>query len=149
MLLVARACSNFMVFGVIVTITMLEKLVTIITFVSLCLLFVLLNVTVPTNIGPFGILTVFIFAYLSSLGVMTFCLHFLSRLISHLSSAFTVRKPLRVLSFRRSYYYSTVLAAAPIMLVCLQSVGSVGVTEFLLVVLFTVIGSVYISKRIQ
>lgn len=138
-----------MVVGVIVTITMLEKLVTIITVVSLCLLFVLLNATVPTSIGPFGILSVFIFAYLSSLGVMTFCLYLFSRLISHLSSAFTVKKPIGALTFRRAYYYSTVIAAAPIMLIGLQSVGSIGIYEVLLVVLFTLIGCVYISKRIR
>ena len=52
------------------------------------------------------------------------------------------------LSFRRSYYFSTVLAAAPVMLIGLQSVGSVGIYEFILVMLFVVIGCVYIAKRI-
>lgn len=145
--LVARACSNFMVLGVIVIIRMLEKIILVITVASLCLLVILLNVATPTGIGPFGILAVFAFAYLSLLGVMTFLIFSISRIVSHLSSAFTVKKPIRTLSFKESYYYSTVVAAAPIMLVGLQSVGSIGPYESLLIVLFVVIGCVYITKR--
>ncbi len=126
---------------------MLKKAVIIITLVSLCLLVALVNTTTPTGIGPFGILAVYMSAYLSLLGVMTFFIFFISKLTSHLSSAFTVRKPILALSFKKSYYYSTIFAAAPIMLIGLQSVGSVGWYEIGLVVLFVVIGCIYITKR--
>lgn len=128
---------------------MLKKLIAIITIISLCLLGVLLNTTAPATAGPFGILAIFIFAYLSSLGVMTYFLYSTSRIISHLGSAFTVKSPLDAMSFRMAYYYSTVLAAAPIMLIGLQSVGSIGLYEFVLVLLFTVIGCIYVTKRIH
>jgi len=128
---------------------MLEKLIAIITIASLCLLALLLNTTTPATAGPFGILAIFIFAYLSSLGVMTYFLYGASRIVSHLASAFTVKKPVGTMSFKRAYYYSTVLAAAPIMLIGLQSVGAIGVYEFALVLLFTIIGCVYITKRIR
>jgi hypothetical protein len=55
---------------------------------------------------------------------------------------------MQAMSFRRAYYFSTVLAAAPVMLVGLQSVGAIGIYEFILVVVFEVIGCVYITKRI-
>jgi hypothetical protein len=128
---------------------MLEKIVAITTVTSLCLLAVLLNITAPTTIGPLGILAVFILGYLSSLGVMTYFLYSFSRLIAHLGAAFTVKRPLQPIAFRHAYYYSTVVAAAPIMLIGLQSVGSVGVYELLLVLVFIVIGCVYITKRIR
>ncbi|MDB5166863.1 MAG: hypothetical protein JWN26_8 [Candidatus Saccharibacteria bacterium] len=128
---------------------MLEKIVAIITITSLCLLAVLLNISVPTTVGPLGILAVFILGYLSSLGVMTYFLYSFSRLLAHLGSAFTVKKPLSPMPFRLAYYYSTVVAAAPIMLIGLQSVGAIGVYGFLLVVAFTVIGCIYITKRIR
>ena len=128
---------------------MLEKIIVIMTLVSLCLLAILLNTTAPATAGPFGILAIFIFAYLSSLGMTTYFLYGASRILSHLATAFTVKKPLRAMTFKRAYYYSTVLAAAPIMLIGLQSVGSIGVYEFILVLLFTVIGCVYITKRIN
>ena len=141
--------SIFSTDGGIVAIRMLKKIVAITTIVSVCLVAILLNVTIPTSVGPLGILTVFIFAYLSSLGVMTYFLYATIGVTAHLSAAFTVKRPFPALSFKRAYYFSTVLAAAPIMLIGLQSVGSIGIYEFLLVIIFTVIGCLYISKRIQ
>lgn len=134
-------------FGVIVIISMLKKIVVVITIVSLCLLIFLVNTSTPTGIGPFGILAVFMSAYLSLLGVMTFFIFSVSKLTAHLSTAFTVRKPILALSFKKSYYYSTVFAAAPIMLIGLQSVGSISPYELALVALFVVIGCIYITKR--
>jgi hypothetical protein len=128
---------------------MLEKIVAITTITSLCLLAVLLNVTSPTTIGPFGILIVFILGYTSSLGVVTYILYTASRLIAHFSSAFTVKRPISSMPFRVAYYYSTVISAAPIMLIGLQSVGAIGFYEVILVGLFSVIGCVYITKRIR
>ena len=58
-----------------------------------------------------------------------------------------VRKPVKPMQFRRAYYFSTVLAAAPVMLVGLQSVTSVGIYEVLLVALFEVVACIYIGRR--
>ena len=128
---------------------MLKKIVAVTTIASLCLLVILLNVTAPTTVGPFGILVIFILGYLSSLGVMTYFLYSISRITAHLAVTFTVKRPLQAMPFRHAYYYSTVIAAAPIMLIGLQSVGSIGIYEFVLVLLFLVIGCVYITKRIR
>jgi hypothetical protein len=126
---------------------MLQRVIAIITFVSLCLLSLMLVTTTPASAGPFGLLLIFITAYLTCLGLVSFFLYGMSRVIVYASAGFTMRRPMQALPFRRSYYYSTVLAAAPVMLVGLQSVGAIGIYEFLLVVLFEVIGCVYITKR--
>jgi hypothetical protein len=126
---------------------MLNKIIMITTIVSLCLLVFLLNVTTPATAGPFGILAIFIFAYLSSLGVVTYFLYGISRVITYLSVEFMVRRPLEPLTLKRSYYYSTIVAAAPILLAGLQSVGAGGIYEFTLVLIFVVIGCLYVSKR--
>ena len=128
---------------------MLKKFLSITTVLSLCLLFVLLNVTNPSSAGPFGILVVFILAYMSSLGVVAFLVYWSMRLISYFSKPFMLKKPIERLSLRRSYYYATVIAATPIMIIGLQSVGSIGVYELLLVIIFAAIGCLYISKRIN
>lgn len=127
---------------------MLEKVVTLSATISLCLLFIILNLTSPTTIGPFGILAVFVLGYTSLIGLVTYIFYGMSRVIVAIGSAFTARKPLSSLSFRRSYYYSTLFSLSPIMLVGLQSVGSIGLYEVILVLIFTVIGTIYISKRI-
>jgi len=128
---------------------MLKIFVTIISVISLCLLTVLLNVTTPATAGPFGILAIFFFAYLLSLGVITYLIFWGSYVIARVSMIFIVRKPLEVMTFKSSYYYSTVIAAVPILLIGLQSVGAVGLYEFILVMVFAVIGCLYVSKRVQ
>jgi len=127
---------------------MLQRVIALITVVSLCLLTLMLVTTTPASAGPFGLLLIFITAYLTFLGLISFFLYGFSRIIVYASGGFTLRRPVQPMSFRRAYYYSTILAAAPVMLVGLQSVGAVGIYEFLLVVLFEVIGCLYITKRI-
>ncbi len=127
---------------------MLQRVIAIITLVSLCLLSLMLVFTTPASAGPFGLLMIFITAYLTSLGLISFFLYGGSRLFAYASSGFTMKKPIQPLSFRRSYYFSTVLAAAPVMLIGLQSVGAIGFYEVVLVLVFEVIGCVYIAKRI-
>jgi hypothetical protein len=127
---------------------MLQRVIAIITVVSLCLLTLMLVTTTPASAGPFGLLLLFISAYLTFLGLISFFLFGISRVIVYASAGFTMRRPMQAMSFRRAYYYSTVLAAAPVMLVGLQSVGAVGIYEFILVVLFEVIGCIYITRRI-
>ena len=61
---------------------------------------------------------------------------------------FQARRPAKPMSFRRAYYFSTILAAVPVMLISLQSVGSVTWYEAVLVIVFAALGCLYISKRI-
>lgn len=126
---------------------MLQRVIALITIVSLCLLTLMLTTTTPATAGPFGLLVIFISAYLASVGLISFFLYGLSRVMVYASSGVSVRKPLQVMPFKRAYYFSTIIAAAPVMLIGLQSVGSVGIYEFILVVVFVVIGCVYVAKR--
>lgn len=135
-----KCYSNVVMFKIIILIT---------TLASLCLLGILLNVTTPATIGPFGILAIFVFAYVLSLGVVTFFVFYFSKLLNRLSLIFVARKPLGEMSFRHSYYYSTIFAAVPILFIGLQSVGAVGLYEVILVLIFVAIGCLYVSKRIE
>lgn len=119
-----------------------------ITTLSMVFLAVFLNVTTPATAGLFGVLIIFFFAYLSSLGLVTFFLFFISHAVNRVFYAIDTKKSFQALSFKRSYYYSTVIAAAPVMLVGLQSVGAIGLYEFILVLIFVVVGCLYVSKKI-
>jgi hypothetical protein len=109
----------------------------------------MLTFTSPATAGPFGLLVIFITAYLTFVGLISFFLFGINRLIIMVSSGMTVRKPLRAMEFKRAYYYSTVLAAAPVLLIGLQSVTSIGFYEVILVVIFEVVACVYVSKRMH
>ncbi len=128
---------------------MLKIIISITTLVSLCFLVMLLNTTTPANAGPFGILAIFIFAYVMLIGIISYIVYYASRIISRLSIIFRARRPYEVLSFKHSYYYSSVIAALPILLIGLQSVGAIGIYELFLVIFFAVIGILYVSKRVR
>jgi hypothetical protein len=86
--------------------------------------------------------------YIILLGLITYFIFWTSRIITHLSIVFISKKPFRALTLKRSYYYSTIIAAAPIMMMGLQSVGAVGLYEFILILIFIGVGCLYVSKKI-
>lgn len=126
---------------------MLPKVISISVGVAIVLLAVILQTTTPTVIGPLGILFVFILIYIVALGVLTFLLRFASRLLAKATRSLTVRRPMRELTVGRSYYFSSILALGPVMLVGMQSVGEVGIYDMLLLVVFITISCIYIAKR--
>jgi hypothetical protein len=85
--------------------------------------------------------------YVSVLGALTFLMFGISKLIVRLSGSVTIRRPLQPLGLKRSYYFSSVIALAPVIVIGMQSVGEVGFYDLLLVVIFVSIGCVYIAKR--
>ena len=126
---------------------MLPRVIATISVASLCVLIMVLTFTSPSTTGPFGLLVLFISAYLTFVGLISFFLFGINRLIVMVTTGMTLRKPVRPMQFHRAYYFSTVLAAAPVMLIGLQSVQSVGIYEVILVVLFEVVACIYISRR--
>jgi hypothetical protein len=128
---------------------MLPKIIATITLASLIGLSALLTFTTPATAGPFGLLMIFISAYLTFIGLISFFLFGISKLIVALTAGMTIRKPMKPMSFRRAYYFSTVLAAAPVMLIALQSVRSIDVYELVLVLIFEVVACLYVSRRIK
>lgn len=128
---------------------MLPRILATISLASLCVLSLMLTFTSPASAGPFGLLVIFISAYLTFVGLISFFLFGISRLAVMLSAGMTLRKPLQAMPFKRAYYYSTVLAAAPVMLIGLQSVRSIGVYEVILVVIFEVVACLYVNKRMR
>ena len=127
---------------------MYRVLLSVVSFVSLLILLLILNIASPSSVGPFGILIVFVLIYLSSLGAVTFLIFFGSKISAVLSKIFVFKKPIAPMSFRHSYYFGSMISAAPVILVGLGSVGAVGGYELLLVLIFLVVGCFYVSKRI-
>ena len=128
---------------------MAGKFIAISGIVAAVLLAVMLQVTTPATVGPLGLLFVFILLYVASLSALTFFIFAMSRVAARLARSVMVRRPLRILTMSQAYYYGSVIALAPVMLLGMQSVGAVGIYEALLVVVFVVLGCVYIAKRSQ
>jgi len=128
---------------------MLPRLIATISLASLCVLSFMLTFTSPADAGPFGLLVIFITAYLTFVGLISFFLFGINRLIVMVTAGVTLRKPLKHVTFKRMYYFSTVLAAAPVMLIGLQSVQAISLYEVILVILFEVVACLYISRRMR
>lgn len=126
---------------------MLKIIITTISTVSLCLLLFVLNYTTPVANGPFGILAVFIFLYLFFVGFLAHVIFFISYIYNLLSVIFIYRKPVERFSFKRASFYSGVIAFAPIIVIALKSVGSIGFYELLLTIIFVLIGCLYVTKK--
>jgi NADH:ubiquinone oxidoreductase subunit 3 (subunit A) len=70
-----------------------------------------------------------------------------SRIIVKLSRGVTIKKPLQPMSLKHAYYYSSVVALAPVIITSMESVGALGVYEVGLVIFLVIIGCVYVAKR--
>jgi hypothetical protein len=128
---------------------MLRKNILFITIVGAVLLIVLLNITSPATTSPLGLLAIFICAYMLTLGIATHLLYGCSRIIIRfITTFFAPRKPKSPLSFEEAYYYSTILAMTPIMFLGLQSVGALSIQGVLLILVFVIIGCIFIKRRI-
>ncbi len=128
---------------------MLPRIVATISLASLCVLSALLTFTSPATAGPFGLLVIFVSAYLTFVGMISFFLFGMNRLIVMLASGITTRRPAQPMPFRRAYYFSSVLAAGPVMLIGLQSVRSIGFYEIALVIIFEIVACIYVSRRMH
>lgn len=122
---------------------MLGKVIGLSSVVSAVLLAVLFETTTPATIGPFGVLVVFILMYITVLGALSFFILSLGRIIIKISPK-EGRLPI---TLGRAYYYASVLALGPVIVIGMHSVGEVGLYELSLVTLFLVIACIYISKR--
>ncbi len=126
---------------------MLSRILIIILAIAGVGLAAIMGTTSPSSAGAAGILAVFVLGYVIILCLTTFLLHAISRIIARVMRGFVTHKTADQLSLKKAYYYATVLALAPIMIISLQSVGGIGTYELFLVGLLEGIGCIYVSKR--
>ena len=111
----------------------------IVTFsiIGLAALFIMLNFTSPTEIGPFGVLLFFTTLY----GTL-FCL------ISLVMQIF-LRLAYNRENFRnKDYLYAAVMAFGPIMLLMARSFGAINLWTVSLIIIFVFLGEFLVAKRI-
>ena len=123
---------------------MLGKVIGYTTLGAFVLLSALMQSTSPSTIHPVGILLVFVLLYLLALGVLTFFIFGLGRVIA---STAMHKNTSQIISFQHAYYYASVLALGPVMILGMRSIGRADVYDVLLVLLFEIIACFYITKR--
>lgn len=125
------------------------QILAIATLIATMVLLVVFHTTTPSSVGPLGILFVFILMYVLTLGMLTFLIYTIGNFLRRGINVVAAKRPLREVTLIRSYYFASVVALAPVMLVGIHSVGKVGFYDVLLVGVFVIISCVYVSKRTQ
>lgn len=126
---------------------MFKKVIALVTFFSIAFLWMLLVMTSPSSAGPLGILIFFLLLYIAVLGALTFLFYEGSSVYARVAHLVKGKSNVERLSFHRAYYYASVGALAPVMILAMQSVSQIGIYQLLLVVFFVTIAWVYIAKR--
>jgi|GEM_PF-266426 len=127
--------------------SMLGRIIVSISFVAAVILFALLHATTPATIGPLGILFVFILMYFISLGLITFLMLGVNALIFKATPADKLGHKDQPMTVSRAYYFASVIALAPVIVIGMQSVGETSIYDLMLVGLFVAFGCFYIAKR--
>lgn len=108
---------------------------------------VLLQVTHPDMVGPVGVLAFFVLLYVAVTSGVFLLLELGRKLLLRFVQAGKWRLYCQEISDIKLYYYASVIALAPIILLGMQSVGGIRLMEGVLVVIFEILALVYVSKR--
>lgn len=118
-----------------------DRFFAVASLLAVVFLIVVLNLTTPSDVGPLGVLVFFTLGYIVCLGVMVgLCRIFFALLAK-------MRRQRLEANRKRSYYYASVLAFVPIVLIFMRSFGELGVLEVFLALLLGIIGCFFVSKR--
>lgn len=120
---------------------MLSKILSLSALAAFVLLSALLQVTSPSTIHPAGILLVYVLLYVLILCVLTLFLVGISKLFV---SARWIKLHMPT---TKAYYYASVLALAPVVLLAMRSIGKLSMYEVLLIIFFEAIAIFYVSRR--
>ena len=126
---------------------MLSRILFFIWLLSLFILIYILGFTTPTQIGAVGVLVVFLLFYVVSTITATFFVHIANRIVLQLFFADVVNIKSKSMSLKKAYYFGSVFALGPVMMISLQSVGGVGLWSFVLVCFLLILGSLYVSRQ--
>lgn len=127
---------------------MLHKILVIAGILASAGLLYVLNFTTPSGAGATGVLSVFLLSYVVLVSITSGFIFWTYKLIKRVfySDTNAIYDPSEF-SFKQSYYYASIIALGPVLLVSLKSVGKAGISEALLVVFLLVLGCIYVSRQ--
>lgn len=114
-----------------------NRIIYSVSIIGLAALILMLNLTSPTEIGPFGVLLFFTTVYITFVGFFTLLLQVFLR------TAFK-----RTKLSNKDYLYAAVLAFGPIMLLMARSFGAINLWTILLIATFLSLTEFLVKKRV-
>lgn len=111
-----------------------KHLILVLSLLAAVILLVMLNFTTPADIGPFGVLVFFSACYVLMLGVALFLVKLFLRLAGKKMG-------------HRGYLYAAVIAFGPIMMLLIQSLGTLTPLTIAAVVILILLVCFLIAKQ--
>ena len=115
---------------------MFNRLMFLLSLVAIIVILAMINFTTPTGVGPLGVLVFFVMVYIIVFGIVNF--------VVGLFSKASGKKQGR----RKDRYYAAMISFGPIMLLLVQSFGSLNIITGAMVVFFVALGCFVIYKRV-
>ena len=116
---------------------MFNRMLAICSIISVAVLVAMLYFTTPAEIGPLGVLVFFVLLYVVFFGLAVGGVKIFYKLI---------RKRGRL--ERKDYIYGAIIAFGPIMMLLMQSFGSLNLLTTGLILLFVILGCFLVNKRV-
>jgi len=119
----------------------IDRVFAMASLIAAVFLVAMLNLTTPSDVGPLGVLVFFTLMYVVCLGAgVVLCRVWLFVKGGMQKNGMRDNR-------KKSYYFGSVLAYFPIILVFMRSLGKLNVLEIALSILFVVVGCFYVSKK--
>lgn len=126
---------------------MKQSFISIIGILSALGVLIFMYLTSPSQVGPFGVLGVFLFSYIALTCLLFVALDYSIGLLTKLAKPSKLKTRLESTPRLKLYYYASILSLAPVILVGMQSVGGVRLMDFVLLVIFEFLACLYVHKR--
>ena len=101
---------------------MLNGLILLFSLIASAITLIILFLTTPTEVGPFGAFILFLMIYIVMFGAMTFIVSLFSKIVGK-------RKGMS----KKEYRYAAVLALGPVLLLVIRATGSFNIVISLLI----------------
>lgn len=111
-----------------------KRLIPVMSLLAAVILLLMLNFTTPAGVGPFGVLIFFAACYMVVLGISLLLVRIFTKLLGKQMT-------------HKSYLYAAVIAFGPIMLLLIQSLGSLSVLTVSIVVILIFLVCFLISRN--
>ena len=125
---------------------MKQKIAITIGCVATLTVLLIINMTTPSGIGPFGVLLFLFSLYVALTSALYILLRFLFSIL-HVPNPRDGSKNRQDQKDIQLYYFSSVIALAPVILLGIQSIGGIKLFDICLVTIFEVIACLYVYKR--
>ncbi len=114
---------------------MFNRLSTLFSLIAIVVILAMMNLTTPTDVGPLGVLVFFIMVYIVVYGVVDF-------IVSLFLKATDSRQ-----GVSKGHFYAAIISFGPIMLLLVQSFGSLSIVTAAMVIAFVFLGCFIVKKR--